>query len=261
LAQACGAATVVTLVVSDVPGDDPAVVASGPTVADHSTPADALMLLQRYEISVSAAVLSVLQQTVVPLAASYGARSVHVIATAERALQAAIAQAERLGLEVVSLGGAVEGESRDVARAQAAMVRDVQSRIAPGHTCLLLSGGETTVTVRGNGRGGRNSEFLLALALELQGAPGIYALACDTDGIDGVEDNAGGTIEPNSLQRAQVSGINPGALLDDNNAYAFLSVLGDLISTGPTRTNVNDFRAILITRPLAVSLPGTHHAS
>lgn len=246
LAQACGSATVVTLVVSDVPGDDPAVVASGPTVADHTTPADALAVLQLYGIPVSAAVLAVLEQPVLDAAAVVGERHVHVIATAQIALRAAEVHAQQLGLQVVNLGGAIEGESRDVARAQASMVREIKAKLKVGKPCLLLSGGETTVTVRGNGRGGRNAEFLLALALDLQGEAGVYALACDTDGIDGVEDNAGGVIAPDSLRRASGLGLDPAALLANNDAYAFFLGLGDLITTGPTRTNVNDFRAILI---------------
>ena len=169
-----------------------------------------------------------------------------MIATAQIALRAAELYAQQLGLQVVNLGGAIEGESRDVARAQASIVRGIKSNLQTGTRCLLLSGGETTVTVRGNGRGGRNAEFLLALALDLQGEAGVYALACDTDGIDGVEDNAGAVIEPKSLHRALTSGMDPDALLGNNDAYAFFLGLGDLITTGPTRTNVNDFRAILI---------------
>jgi glycerate 2-kinase len=246
LAQACGAATVVTLVVSDVPGDDPAVVASGPTVADNTTPAEALGVLQRYGIPVSAAVLAVLEQPVLDVAAVLGERHVHVIATAHIALRAAEVHAQQLGLQVVNLGGAIEGESRGVAQAQASMVREIKANRKAGRPCLLLSGGETTVTVRGTGRGGRNAEFLLALALDLQGEAGVYAVACDTDGIDGVEDNAGGTITPDSLHRASGVGLDPAALLANNDAYTFFLGLGDLITTGPTRTNVNDFRAILI---------------
>jgi hydroxypyruvate reductase len=247
LAQACGAAAVHTLVVSDVPGDDPAVVASGPTIADHSSPLEALAVLQRHRIDVPPAVLEVLHRTVVVQQKNDGLREVQVIATAELALNAAVLEAQRQGLAVINLGGAVEGESRDVAQAQAAMAKGLRKARAPdGRPRLMISGGETTVTVKGNGRGGRNSEFLLSLALALQGQEGIHAIACDTDGIDGVEDNAGGLIDPNSLRRAGRLGLNPQALLDNNDAYAFLSALGDLITTGPTRTNVNDFRALLI---------------
>ena len=248
LAQACGAAAVHTLVVSDVPGDDPAVVASGPTLADHSSPLEALAVLQRHRIEVSPAVLEVLRRPPVTQQRTDGPRQVQVIATAELALNAAVAQAQRQGLAVINLGGAVEGESREVAAAQASMAKGLREAGAPGgRPRIMISGGETTVTVKGNGRGGRNSEFLLSLALALQGQEGIHAIACDTDGIDGVEDNAGGLIDPNSLRRAGKLGLNPQALLDNNDAYAFLSALGDLITTGPTRTNVNDFRALLIT--------------
>lgn len=248
LAQACGAAAVHTLVVSDVPGDDPAVVASGPTLADHSSPLEALAVLQRHRIEVSPAVLEVLRRPTAVQNRSDGPRHVQVIATAELALNAAVAEAQRQRLAVINLGGAVEGESREVAAAQAAMAKGLREAGAPGgRPRIMISGGETTVTVKGNGRGGRNSEFLLSLALALQGQEGIHAIACDTDGIDGVEDNAGGLIDPNSLRRAGKLGLNPQALLDNNDAYAFLSALGDLITTGPTRTNVNDFRALLIT--------------
>ena len=248
LAQACGAAAVHTLVVSDVPGDDPAVVASGPTLADHSSPLEALAVLQRHRIEVSPAVLEVLRRPPATQQRTDGPRHVQVIATAELALNAAVAQAQRQGLAVINLGGAVEGESREVAAAQASMAKGLREAGAPGgRPRIMISGGETTVTVKGNGRGGRNSEFLLSLALALQGQEGIHAIACDTDGIDGVEDNAGGLIDPNSLRRAGKLGLNPQALLDNNDAYAFLSALGDLITTGPTRTNVNDFRALLIT--------------
>jgi glycerate 2-kinase len=254
LALACGAAAVHTLVISDVPGDDPAVVASGPTVPDLSQPQDALAVLKRRGISVPDTVLRVLQRPAAATAAftagprTFGSRSVSVIATADTALRAAVSMAQQMGLEVINLGGNVEGESRDVARQQAAMARGLRAQHHhAGKQRLLISGGETTVTVSGQGRGGRNSEFLLALALALHGAPGIHALAADTDGIDGVEDNAGGYIGPDSLHLAGKLGLNPQALLDNNDAYAFLSSLGDLICTGPTRTNVNDFRALLIT--------------
>lgn len=247
LAQACGRAALHTLVISDVAGDDPAVVASGPTVPDHSLPADALAVLHRHRIEVTQQVLTVLERVPPEVDMSAAQHRVHVIATADMALRAAIEAAQQIGLEVVNLGGAVEGESREVALAQASMARGLRTASAAGRPRLLLSGGETTVTVRGNGRGGRNSEFLLALALALQGEAGIYAMACDTDGIDGVEDNAGGFIEPNSLRRAGVLGMNPQSLLHNNDAYAFLDGLGDLVTTGPTRTNVNDFRALLIT--------------
>ncbi len=245
LANACGRARLVTLVVSDVPGDDPAVVASGPTVPDRTKPADALCILQDYGIAVSPAVRSaLLEQPPIQLDPSVP-REVKVVATADMALRAAAEQAELFGFEVINLGGSVEGESRDVAATQAGLALGLQLRRG-GRPRLLLSGGETTVTVRGSGRGGRNSEFLLALSLALDGAPGICALACDTDGIDGVEVNAGGVIDSDSLRRAGRMGLSPAALLKDNDAYTFLEQLDDLIITGPTRTNVNDFRAIIV---------------
>lgn len=250
LAAACGAAAVHTLVISDVPGDDPAVVASGPTVPDHSTAQDALDVLRKHRISVPDHVLRVLEGPALAVAgAASGLRRVQVIATADTALQAAVVTARQLGLEVVNLGGAIEGEARDVARQHAALARELSAaqKLRPANAgVLLLSGGETTVTVTGQGRGGRNAEYVLALALALQGAPDIDALAADTDGIDGVEDNAGGLITPDSLSRAAAVGLDPQALLDNNDAHAFLAGLGDLIVTGPTRTNVNDFRALLI---------------
>ena len=250
LAAACGAAAVHTLVISDVPGDDPAVVASGPTVPDSSIPQDALDVLRKHRIEVPAQVLRVLERPPVAAATGrMGPRAVQVIATADMALKAALIKAQQLGLEVVNLGGAIEGESRDVARMHAVLAHEMSAaqKLSPfGHGRLLLSGGETTVTVTGNGRGGRNAEYLLALAIALKGAPGIHALAVDTDGIDGVEDNAGGLITPDSLIRAAAAGLNPQALLDNNDAHAFLASVGDLIVTGPTRTNVNDFRALLI---------------
>jgi glycerate 2-kinase len=247
LADACGGATVVTLVLSDVPGDDPAVVASGPTVRDRSSAADAVEVLERRGIEVPDRVWNILRRPADQAQQGLGPRSVQVVATAQTALAAATAAAQRMGMAVVDLGGALEGESRDVAQAQAALARGLLAAArAERRPHLLLSGGETTVTVRGRGRGGRNAEFLLALALALDGEAGIHALACDTDGIDGVEDNAGGLIGPESLRQALALGLDPKALLDDNNSYAFLAAVGDLVTTGPTRTNVNDFRALLI---------------
>jgi hydroxypyruvate reductase len=245
LAKACGRARLVTLVVSDVPGDDPAVVASGPTVPDSTTPATALSILQDYGIPVAPSVRSVLTQRGSVLLDPSVEREVKVVAAADMALRAAHTQAELFGFEAINLGGALEGESREVAATQAGLALGLQLKRG-GRPRVLLSGGETTVTVRGKGRGGRNSEFLLALALALNGAQGVVALACDTDGIDGVEDNAGGLIDSHSLRRAGRMGLNPSALLRDNDAYTFLERLDDLIITGPTRTNVNDFRAIIV---------------
>ncbi|MES2321357.1 MAG: glycerate kinase [Pseudomonadota bacterium] len=251
LALACHPARVVTLVVSDVPGDDPAVVASGPTVPDHSTPGDALAILRKYGIDPGAAARAVLHNPALaaPLpddARLAGNRAI-VIATAQDALDAAAGAARAAGYTPLVLGSALEGEARDVALAHAAIVRKVLAQGQPvPPPCVILSGGETTVTVRGQGRGGRNAEFLLALAIALDGLPGVHALACDTDGIDGTEDNAGALLDPATLRQALAAGLDAGALLADNDAYSFFDRLGKLVITGPTRTNVNDFRAILI---------------
>ncbi len=251
LALACGAAQVVTLCLSDVPGDDPATIASGPTVPDPTTCADALAVLAKYAITPPPAVLRHLQsgagETPKPGAAPFARHRVHVVATAQTALDAAAAYARGAGLAAHILSDAMEGEAREVALVHAALARQVARRGQPfTRPCVILSGGETSVTVRGQGRGGRNAEFLLALALALQGEKGVYALACDTDGIDGSEDNAGACCGPDTLARAAALGLAPRALLADNDGYGFFSALGDLIVTGPTRTNVNDLRALLI---------------
>ncbi len=251
LALACGAAQVVTLCISDVPGDDPATIASGPTVPDPTTCADALAVLEKYAIAPPPAVLRHLQsgagETPKPGAAAFARHSVRVVATAQTALEAAAAHARAAGLPAYILSDAVQGEAREVALVHAALARQVARRGQPfTRPCVILSGGETSVTVRGQGRGGRNAEFLLALALALEGEEGVYALACDTDGIDGSEDNAGAFCGPDTLARAAALGLAPRALLADNDGYGFFSALGDLIVTGPTRTNVNDFRALLI---------------
>jgi hydroxypyruvate reductase len=171
-----------------------------------------------------------------------------LVATPRQSLDAAAEAARQAGVSAILLGDAIEGESHDVAATQASLAREAAADIHPGLPArLLLSGGETTVTVRGTGRGGPNTEFLLALAIALDGHPGIYAIACDTDGIDGTEDNAGAIIRPDTLRRAADENLDPRAFLADNNAYLFFDALGDLVRTGPTQTNVNDFRAILIT--------------
>ncbi|WP_312364545.1 glycerate kinase [Ensifer sp.] len=248
LAEACGPARIVTLVLSDVPGDDPAVVASGPTIPDASTSADALAILERYGIDVPPAVRAALSApSARPTAAPNVANRVVVVATAQHALEAAAAKARDLGLAPLILSNRIEGEARDVGAVHAAIARQVRDFGQPlSGPALLLSGGETTVSVRGKGRGGRNVEFLLALAAGLDGCAGIHALACDTDGIDGSEDNAGALLRPDTLARAKALGLDAGAHLEDNDAYSFFERLGDLIVTGPTRTNVNDFRAVLI---------------
>ncbi|WP_256077401.1 glycerate kinase [Massilia sp. YIM B04103] len=251
LALACGKARVVTLLISDVPGDDPRVIASGPTLPDASTSAEALAILHKYRIEIPANVYrhlsSTVSETPKPGDARFQGHGHHVIAKAQDALEAAAATARAAGITPYILSDGIEGEARDIGLMHAALARQVVARNQPfARPCVLLSGGETTVTVRGNGRGGRNVEFLLSLAIALEGAPGVYALACDTDGIDGSEDNAGALYQPDTLARAEARGLRPRALLDNNDGYGFFSALDDLIVSGPTRTNVNDFRAILI---------------
>lgn len=250
LAAASAPAQLVTLMISDVPGDDPSAIASGPTVPDPTTRADALSVLKRYGIEEPASVMSYLEntedETPKPGDPCFDNARYDVICRSQDSLEAAAKRAMEQGYEPVILGD-LEGESREVARVHAGIARQVvnygQPRPAP---CALLSGGETTVTVRGNGRGGRNAEFALALAVALDGLPGVYALAADTDGIDGTEDNAGCIVRPDTLNRAADAGVDPEARLADNDAYGFFSAVGGLVHTGPTLTNVNDFRAVLI---------------
>lgn len=251
LAAAAYPARVVTLVISDVPGDDPAVVASGPTVADPTTCTDALAILEKYRIVVPPAVRAVLEsgasETPKPGDIRFAHCKTEVIATAHASLVAAAAAARAAGVVPLILGDAIEGESREVAKAMAGIARSCAAHGVPAAPpCVLISGGETTVTVRGRGRGGRNAEFLLALAVALDGHAGIHAVACDTDGIDGSEDNAGALFAPDTLSRARAAGVDAKARLADNDGYGFFAALGDLVVTGPTRTNVNDFRAILV---------------
>ncbi len=248
LAAAAAPARVVSLLISDVPGDDPGTIASGPTVPDATTFADAHAILAQYGIAAQAAVRAHLEaaadETPKPGDSRLAGAETHIIARPQESLEAAAAAARAAGVTPVILGDAIEGEARDVATAMArAAVQAAREMQTP---CVLLSGGETTVTVRGHGRGGRNAEFLLALAIALDGAPGIHAIACDTDGIDGSEDNAGALIAPDTLARAAALGLDAQARLDDNDGYGVFSALGDLVMTGPTLTNVNDFRAILI---------------
>jgi glycerate 2-kinase len=251
LAAAAFPARVVTLVISDVPGDDPAVIGSGPTVPDSSTCADALAVVERYGISEPVAVLNHLRaaadETPKPGDQRLADITTTVIATPQASLEAAALVAREIGLEPVILGDALEGEAREVAKVLAAIARQVRRHGQPvPPPCVLLSGGETTVTMRGRGRGGRNTELLLALAIQLKGAAGISALAADTDGIDGSEDNAGAIVAPDTLARAEAQGLDAKAMLADNDAYGFFSGLGDLVITGPTLTNVNDFRAVIV---------------
>lgn len=253
LALAAWPARVVTLAISDVPGDDPAVIASGPAVADPTTHADARAVLAKYRIPLPPAVAAALAddapETAKPGDPRLARSEVRLVATPRAALLAAAREAQAAGITPVILGDTIEGEAREVARVMAAIAVNVARHGEPAAApCVLLSGGETTVTVTGQGRGGRNVEFLLALTLALNGAPGISALAADTDGIDGSEDNAGALAFPDTLVRAAARGENPRARLADNDGYGFFATLDDLIVTGPTRTNVNDFRAILIDR-------------
>ncbi|MDP6785758.1 MAG: glycerate kinase [Rhodospirillales bacterium] len=244
LGAAAHPARLVTLAISDVPGDDPAVIASGPTVADPTTFADARAILERYAIDEPSAVTHHLRaaadETPKPGDRRLAATETTLVATPGQALVAAAGVARAAGYAPVIVGDAIEGEAREVAAEQARRALGTP----PGH--VLLSGGETTVTVRGEGRGGRNCEYLLALALALDGHPGIWALACDTDGIDGTEDNAGALLSPDTVARAAAMGLDAEAYLADNDCYGFFSALGDLVVTGPTFTNVNDFRAVLV---------------
>ena len=251
LALACGKARVVTLLISDVPGDDPRVIASGPTLPDATTSAEALSILCKYRIEIPKSVLAHLQspasETPKPGDERFEGHSHYVIATAQHALEAAAETARSAGITPYILSNGIEGEARDIGLMHAAMARQVVAHGQPfQRPCVILSGGETTVTVRGNGRGGRNVEFLLSFALAMEGAASVHALACDTDGIDGSEDNAGAVYAPDSLARAEAMGISGKHLLANNDAYSFFGALDDLVVSGPTRTNVNDFRAILI---------------
>ena len=244
LAMRAHPARVVTLIISDVPGDDPATVASGPTVPDPTTSADARAVIARYAIPLPAHVKAFLDspeaETPKPGDPEFARDAATIIAAPSLSLAAAAARASALGLAVVNLGDRVEGEARLVAADHAKVVR----RAAPG--TLILSGGETTVTLRGSGRGGRNSEYLLALAVALDGRENVWGLAADTDGIDGSEANAGARIDATSLARARRLGLDAPAMLAANDAYGFFDALDDLVVTGPTLTNVGDFRAILI---------------
>lgn len=257
LAAACHPAHVVTLTISDVPGDDPAVIASGPTVPDASTCAQAIAILERYRIAlpetVWAALRSGLLETPKPADPVFQGHSVQMLATPQQSLQAAAEVARLAGLNAYVLSDEIEGESREVGKVHAALARAAARGEGPFQKpCVIMSGGETTVTVRPQsldaprGKGGRAGEFCLGLALGLQGQAGVWGLAADTDGIDGVEDNAGAVVTPDTLARAEALGLKPSVYLDRNDSYRFFEALGNLVVTGPTHTNVNDFRAILV---------------
>ena len=256
LAAACHPAKIVTLLISDVPGDDPINIASGPTVPDPTTCADALEILERYGINPAPAVLEVLAsgrgETIKPGDERLAHADVRMIATPQMALEAAARIPVQHGLASHILGDAIEGEARDVGKVMAGIALQVARQGQPFTApCVLLSGGETTVTVRGQGRGGRNVEFLLSLAATLDGHPGIHALAGDTDGVDGLEEIAGAYLASDSIARAWAKGISIKRSLAENDGHGFFEALGDGIVTGPTLTNVNDFRAILITEEAA----------
>ena len=253
LGALCHPAQLVTLLISDVPGDSPMDIASGPTVADDTTCVDALAIVGRYQIAMPDAMRQLLEsgagETIKPGDACLQHSSVRMITAPQIALEAAAQVARAAGLTPYILGDSLEGEARDVAKTLAGITRQVALRGQPFQTpCVLLSGGETTVTLRGKGRGGRNVEFLLALAVALGDMPGVYALAGDTDGVDGIEEIAGALFTPDTLARAWAQGMNPRVYLDQNDAHSFFQALGDAVLTGPTLTNVNDFRAILIDR-------------
>lgn len=252
LAAACHPARLLTLLISDVPGDGLTDIASGPTVADPTTCADALDIARRYGIELPPAARDLLEsgggETVKPGDFRLAGHAARIIAAPRMALLAAAEIARAAGVTPLILGDRIEGEARDVGKVMAAMALSCAAHAEPARPpCVLLSGGETTVTVRGDGRGGRNVEFLLSLAIALNGAPGIHALAGDTDGVDGAEEVAGAYAAPDTLARAFALGIHPRDALARNDAHAFFGRLGNQVVTGPTRTNVNDFRAILVT--------------
>lgn len=252
LAAACYPAQVCNLIISDVPGDDPNNIASGPTVADPTTCANALNILKRYHINAPVNVINALKsgttETIKPGDNKLAKVNTHIVASSQKALLAAATKARAAGYAPIILGDSIEGEAREVAKVMAAIAQQVKNHSQPAAApCILLSGGETTVTIKNKGSGGRNVEFLLALAVALNGTNGIYAIAGDTDGIDGQEEIAGAVICPETINKALNLGLSATQYLDNNDAHTFFKALGDSVITGPTLTNVNDFRAILIT--------------
>lgn len=251
LAAAAHPARVVSLLISDIPGDDPALIASSPTLPDPTTCADALAVLDRYAVERPAALDQALRsgawESPKPGDPRFDGHGHTVIASAQNGLDAAAAAGRALGWPVHVLSDAMEGEARDLALAHAAIARQVRLRQQPFTApCLILSGGEATVTVRGQGRGGRNTEFALALALALRGEPGVFALSAGTDGLDGNGNAAGAWIAPDTLARAQAQGLDPADHLHRNDSFTFFDALGQTLVTGPTHTNINDFRALLV---------------
>jgi hydroxypyruvate reductase len=254
LALAAMPARVVTLVISDVPGDDPSVVASGPTLPDASTSAEALAILRRYQIPISDAVERYLSdpasETVKADHPAFRNSEVRLIAAPMLSLRAAAEIAHRAGYRPIILSDSIEGEAREVGIVHAGIVRSIIDHGEPlAQPAIVLSGGETSVTMRGSGVGGRNTEFLLSLGVKLEGLAGVAAIACDTDGIDGAADNAGACLFPDTLERMRAAGRNPQELLDNNDAHTAFALAGDLVVTGPTRTNVNDLRAVIVGNP------------
>jgi hydroxypyruvate reductase len=253
LAAVAHPARMLALMISDVPGDDPAFIGSGPTVGDATTVAEALGVLERWQVSVPASVRSALERgsgVVAPGDARLARVENRVVAAPAQSLQAAADLARAAGCRVEMLGDALEGEAREVAAAQAEEVLRIKAAMRAGDApVLLLSGGELTVTRRGDGIGGPNAEYCLALALALAAAPGVHALACDTDGVDGAAEVAGAVVAPETLAKAAARGVDPAAALLRNDAHGFFAALGDQVITGPTLTNVNDFRAVLILPP------------
>ncbi|HEY1779906.1 MAG TPA: glycerate kinase [Roseiarcus sp.] len=251
LAVAAAPASIVSLIISDVPGDDPSVIASGPTTPDATTLADARAVLERYGIVAPPSVVALLDdaksETPKPGDPAFARTETRIIAAPQASLEAAAGIAAKAGYRPLILGDAIEGEAREVGKVMAGIARQAAVHGQPAPTpCVLISGGETTVTVGGGGRGGRNVEFLLSLAVALDGRAGIFAIAGDTDGTDGAEEVAGAIVSPDSLARAKRLDLDARALLADNDAHRFFRVLGDQVVTGPTLTNVNDFRAVLV---------------